>query len=74
MYILLVYYTTGLTHQLSGLTFADKFLQMATILPSTNVYGFGENRHMSFRHDLDFKTWPMFSRDQAPGWNVSMSF
>ena len=27
---------------LGGLTFSDQFLQIATILPSTNVYGLGE--------------------------------
>ena len=49
---------------------SDQFLQISTKLPSKNVYGFGENLHKSFRHDLNFKTWPMFSRDQAPGWTV----
>ncbi|CAH1773121.1 unnamed protein product [Owenia fusiformis] len=53
---------------IGGFTFGNQFLQIATRLPSTNVYGFGENRHFSFRHDLDFQTWPMFARDQAPGW------
>ncbi|KAK3096704.1 hypothetical protein FSP39_002561 [Pinctada imbricata] len=47
-----------------GLTLTDKFLQLATQLPSKNVYGFGENVHFSFRHDLNYKTWPMFGRDQ----------
>ncbi|XP_041359340.1 maltase-glucoamylase, intestinal-like [Gigantopelta aegis] len=51
---------------IGGLTFTDQFLQIATRLPSSNIYGFGENRHKSFRHDLK-KTWPMFSRDQGPG-------
>ncbi|XP_013421015.1 sucrase-isomaltase, intestinal [Lingula anatina] len=52
-----------------GFTFADQFLQIATKLPSMNIYGFGENPHKSFRHDLNFKTWPMFSRDQPPSFN-----
>ncbi|XP_046544792.1 LOW QUALITY PROTEIN: sucrase-isomaltase, intestinal-like [Haliotis rubra] len=47
-----------------GFTFDDQFLQIATRLPSTNIYGFGENTHDKFRHNLWFKTWPMWSRDQ----------
>ncbi|ESP05176.1 hypothetical protein LOTGIDRAFT_102822, partial [Lottia gigantea] len=48
-----------------GLTFADKFLQISSKLPSTNIYGFGENAIKdSFRHNLWFKSYPLFSRDQ----------
>lgn len=47
-----------------GLTFSDQFLQIATRLASRHVYGFGENVHPTFRHDLWYKTWPMFARDQ----------
>ena len=50
--------------------FEDQFLQLVVRVPSKNVYGFGENRHFSYRHDFSYKTWPMFSRDQAPGWGV----
>ncbi|KAL3869416.1 hypothetical protein ACJMK2_042100, partial [Sinanodonta woodiana] len=50
-----------------GLTFADQFLQIATKLPTFNVYGFGENVHKSFRHNMNHKIWPMFSRDQGVG-------
>ena len=50
-----------------GMTFVDQFLQIATRLPSTNVYGFGENVHGSLKHDLNWKTWPMFARDQPTG-------
>ena len=56
-----------------GLVLSDQFLQISTKLPSENIYGFGENLHKSFRHDLNFQTWPMFSRDQAPGWTVSIA-
>ncbi|CAD5115204.1 DgyrCDS4198 [Dimorphilus gyrociliatus] len=51
---------------ISNLIFSEQLLQIATRLPSKNVYGFGENLHMSLKHDLNFKTWPMFTRDQAP--------
>ncbi|XP_038077866.1 sucrase-isomaltase, intestinal-like [Patiria miniata] len=46
--------------------FSDQFLQITTMLPSTNLYGFGENEHPSFRHDIQWKSWGMFSRDQPP--------
>ncbi|OQV19546.1 Sucrase-isomaltase, intestinal, partial [Hypsibius exemplaris] len=51
---------------LGGLYLEDQFLQITTRLPSTYVYGFGDNRHNSLRHKMDWKTWPMFSRDAAP--------
>ena len=53
-----------------GLTFEDQFLQIATKLPSRNVYGFGENVHSKFRHDLNWKQWPMFARDEGTGEEV----
>jgi hypothetical protein len=47
--------------------FSDQFLQIATYLPTKNIYGFGENTHQSLRHDLNYRTWPLFARDMAPG-------
>lgn len=38
--------------------------EITTKLPSTNVYGFGENMHKSFKHDFDYQNWPVFARDQ----------
>ena len=49
-----------------GLVFTAQFLQIATQLPSENIYGFGENLHYNFKHDTDFKTWPLWARDQPP--------
>jgi hypothetical protein len=49
---------------IGGLIFSDKFIQKKTYLPSKNAYGFGENPHSSFRNDLSYKIWPLFSRDQ----------
>ncbi|OQV25082.1 Sucrase-isomaltase, intestinal [Hypsibius exemplaris] len=51
---------------LGGLYLEDQFLQITTRLPSTYIYGFGDNRHNSLRHKMDWKTWPMFSRDAQP--------
>ncbi|XP_054985594.1 maltase-glucoamylase [Sorex araneus] len=51
-----------------GFTFNDMFIRISTRLPSTYLYGFGENEHTSFRRDLDWRTWGMFSRDEPPGY------
>ncbi|KAF3827276.1 hypothetical protein GH733_002762, partial [Mirounga leonina] len=49
------------------LVYSDQYLQISTKLPSEYVYGFGEHIHKRFRHDLNWKTWPIFTRDQLPG-------
>ena len=49
---------------------SDQFLQLATRLPSVNVYGLGENLHDTFRHNMN-STWPAFARDQPPSFSVS---
>ena len=52
---------------LGGLTFSDQFLQLTTKLPSTNLYGIGENEQGTFKHHFDkYPVWPLFSRDQPP--------
>uniref|UniRef100_A0A8B9JBS8 Maltase n=1 Tax=Astyanax mexicanus TaxID=7994 RepID=A0A8B9JBS8_ASTMX len=55
---------------LPGFTFSDMFIQISTRLPSQYIYGFGETEHESFRHDLNWHTWGMFSKDQPPGVSV----
>ncbi|XP_072180126.1 sucrase-isomaltase, intestinal-like [Diadema setosum] len=45
------------------LIYEDQFLQISTRLPSSNLYGFGEHNHRRFRHDLNWKTWGIFTRD-----------
>uniref|UniRef100_H2ZBD9 alpha-glucosidase n=1 Tax=Ciona savignyi TaxID=51511 RepID=H2ZBD9_CIOSA len=52
------------------LMFADQFLQLSTKLSSEYVYGFGEHMHESFKHDLNWKTFGMFSRDEGPNKNL----
>ncbi|XP_005039276.1 PREDICTED: sucrase-isomaltase, intestinal-like [Ficedula albicollis] len=51
---------------LVDLFFSNQFLQITTTVPSTSVYGFGEHEHPTFKHNMDFVTYGMFSRDQAP--------
>ncbi|XP_019573698.2 sucrase-isomaltase, intestinal [Rhinolophus sinicus] len=51
------------------LVYSDQYLQISTRLPSDYIYGLGEHIHKRFRHDLYWKTWPIFTRDQLPGDN-----
>jgi len=51
---------------MGGLTLAEQFVMISTKLPTKNLYGMGENNHDSFRHNMSYKTWPIFSRDQPP--------
>uniref|UniRef100_A0AAQ5ZHE7 alpha-glucosidase n=1 Tax=Amphiprion ocellaris TaxID=80972 RepID=A0AAQ5ZHE7_AMPOC len=53
---------------LPGFTFSDMFIQVSTRLPSEYVYGFGETEHKTYRHDLNYVTYGMFSKDQPPGY------
>ncbi|XP_076803980.1 sucrase-isomaltase, intestinal-like [Clavelina lepadiformis] len=54
------------------MTFADQFLQLSTYLPSEYIYGFGEHMHESFKHDMQWKSYGMFSRDQGVGPNANL--
>lgn len=53
---------------MGAFVYTDQFLQLSTYLESENIYGFGENNHESLKHNLDFTSWGMFARDNAPGW------
>ncbi|CAG7733772.1 unnamed protein product [Allacma fusca] len=56
-----------------GFTFSNQFLQIATRLPTKNLYGIGENEQHSFRHKFDqYYTWPLYARDQPPSYNANM--
>uniref|UniRef100_A0A3B5B509 P-type domain-containing protein n=1 Tax=Stegastes partitus TaxID=144197 RepID=A0A3B5B509_9TELE len=57
---------------LPGFTFSDMFIQVSTRLPSEFVYGFGETEHTSYKHDLNYHTWGMFSKDQPPGVSITL--
>lgn len=43
------------------------FIQISTRLASQYVYGFGETEHTTYRQDMNWHTWGMFTRDQPPG-------
>ncbi|KYO38599.1 hypothetical protein Y1Q_0023325 [Alligator mississippiensis] len=51
---------------LGDLIFSKQYLQISTTVPSTSVYGFGEHEHLSFKHNMNFVTYGMFTRDQSP--------
>ncbi|XP_078695136.1 sucrase-isomaltase, intestinal-like [Branchiostoma floridae x Branchiostoma belcheri] len=51
------------------LTFSAQFLSVSTRLASSNLYGLGEHVHRRYRHDLNWKTWPIFSRGASPKGN-----
>uniref|UniRef100_A0A8C3QE82 alpha-glucosidase n=1 Tax=Geospiza parvula TaxID=87175 RepID=A0A8C3QE82_GEOPR len=57
--------STG-TVPLVDLFFSNQFLQITTTVPSTSVYGFGEHEHPTFKHNMNFVTYGMYARDQAP--------
>ena len=52
---------------IGGFLFGDQFLQFVTKVPSTYVYGFGEHKKDKFRHTFDYRTYPLWARDQGPG-------
>ncbi|KAK5868335.1 hypothetical protein PBY51_009361 [Eleginops maclovinus] len=54
-----------------GFTFSDLFIQVSTRLSSEYVYGFGETEHPTYRHNLNYHTWGMFSKDQPPGYKMN---
>ncbi|XP_068045833.1 sucrase-isomaltase, intestinal-like [Anomalospiza imberbis] len=51
---------------LVDLFFSNQFLEITTTVPSTSVYGFGEHEHPTFKHNMNFITYGMYARDQAP--------
>lgn len=48
--------------------------QIATKLPTPNIYGMGENKHEAFKHDLTYKNWPIFNRDEALENVITLSY
>ena len=52
---------------LGGFVYSDQYLQFATKLPeNSELYGFGEHEHHSLRHEMNWQTMGMYSRDQPP--------
>uniref|UniRef100_A0A670XVV4 Lysosomal alpha-glucosidase-like n=1 Tax=Pseudonaja textilis TaxID=8673 RepID=A0A670XVV4_PSETE len=57
--------TVLLNTTVAPLFFADQFLQISTLLPSTFLYGLGEHRS-NFLHNLEWNTLPLWARDVPP--------
>uniref|UniRef100_G3VEQ8 Maltase n=1 Tax=Sarcophilus harrisii TaxID=9305 RepID=G3VEQ8_SARHA len=53
------------------LQYAEQYLQLSVRLPSHNVYGFGEHVHQQYLHNMNWKTWPIFTRDAIPNANMT---
>ena len=52
---------------IGGFTMANQFIQVTTRVPTTNVYGVGEQAHPALRHSFKYRrAWPLFARDQPP--------
>ena len=56
---------------IGGFVYEDQFLQFATkMAPGSEMYGLGEHEHHSLRHEMNFQTWGMYSRDQPPAVSI----
>jgi alpha-glucosidase (family GH31 glycosyl hydrolase) len=56
---------------LGPMVFSDQFLMLAAKLPGP-AYGIGENEHPSFQHQMNYKSWPLYGRDQPPVPNINL--
>ena len=58
---------------LPGLIFSNQFIQLPMILPEgSHLYGWGENEQHTFSHDMNWKTWALYGRDQPPDGAANM--
>jgi len=54
---------------IGGFIFADQFLQISTLLPTSNIYGIGEHRS-SLKLNTNWQSFTLFNKDQPPTENV----
>lgn len=52
---------------IGGLIYGDNFIQFVTHVATEDVYGIGENYQTEFKHNFDYKTYPLFARDRPMG-------
>uniref|UniRef100_A0A8C2NL27 P-type domain-containing protein n=1 Tax=Capra hircus TaxID=9925 RepID=A0A8C2NL27_CAPHI len=71
VYVYMFSFVFSWDSRLPGFAFNNQFIQISTRLPSEYVYGFGEMEHTTFRRDLNWHTWGMFTRDQPPGYSYN---
>lgn len=60
------FFNTSFDTSIGPLVFANQYLQLSAKLSSDNIYGLGEHVHQHFRHDINWRTWPIFTRDAFP--------
>uniref|UniRef100_A0A0N5AG59 P-type domain-containing protein n=1 Tax=Syphacia muris TaxID=451379 RepID=A0A0N5AG59_9BILA len=59
---------------IGGFLFGDQYIQIATYLPTKNIYGFGEHVHKRIKHNLNrYTKWAMFTRDIGPNSKADLS-
>ncbi|CAF0765635.1 unnamed protein product [Adineta steineri] len=64
--------TTLFDTSIGGLVLNNQFLQIVSRLQSPHVYGFGENNHLTLKHNVSTRQiWGIFGRDQATTWNTN---
>lgn len=51
---------------MAPLVFSHQYIQISTKLPSSYLYGFGEDEHENFVRSMNWTTLGMFTRDQFP--------
>ncbi|KAG8445217.1 hypothetical protein GDO86_010120 [Hymenochirus boettgeri] len=52
--------------QVPGFYFSDMLIRVSTRLPSDYIYGLGETEHNTFRHNMNYTSIGLFSKDQPP--------
>ena len=53
--------------------YSDQFIQLPLRLPAnSNLYGWGENDQNTFAHDMAWKTYGLYARDQPPDGGSNM--
>ena len=58
---------------LPGLVFSEQFIQLPLKLPATSaLYGWGENEQDRLRHDMSWRRWALYARDQPPDGATNM--
>ena len=62
-----------LDSSLPGLVFSDQFLQLPFRLPpNSSLSGWGENEQDTLMHDMHWRTWGLYARDQPPDGEANM--
>ncbi|XP_029161995.1 lysosomal alpha-glucosidase-like [Nylanderia fulva] len=56
---------------IGGFIFADQFLQITTLLPTSNIYGVGEHRS-SLKLNTNWQSFTLFNKDQPPTENANL--